>query len=1451
MPGERFSLAGFKLSKHSDLVRWGQTIWSAPKRPVLVLVGALLMIIFLVGQSVGAEARSLPSYTRDSLTLKHVSPPPQAIVPPPVSQRVKYLGQTGGLVTDFAIQGDLIFAPEGSALTILQLGTEGSGATVLSRVSPNQGRIQGIALANEIAFLITPIGLAAIDVHEPYHPEVLSFLPGGGEAVQVTGEFVFVAARAAGLRVINVSDPRQPVLANTFPLPGKALAIALDSRTNLAYIAADEGGLRVVDVGVPDLPREVASIEPAAGVQQLDLGEEMLFLSSGDRILLVDISQPGTLVRLGEYAPPRRAHRAKISGDYAYVADLDGGLKIFDVTDMTHPLLVYAETEGSAYDVLVQGNRAYVADGRDGIRILDVSNPRTPRSVAHLPLAGVAQGLDIWEDTILVAAGEAGLFVVHIANERAPAVLGQLDTVGDARDVKAGESLAYVADGPAGLAIISLLHRTSPELRGTLYTPGEAQALGASGTFVYVAANDGGLQIINAIRPAAPFLVGTLTLPDGQAAVDIALVNKRAYLAIQGETEEDTGLAIADVGFRDRPTILSRVRGPGVGVAVRGVEPMIVGGTGLMTIDARASSGPVLLGNYQPPLGAGGMDWAEGTLYLTSSGTGPELTLLDVNDPAHPREQYRLGLTVEGGTVVAMGERVYLAAGRRGLRMFERNEQITFHEQAIYDPMDTLTWLVALPGETGRVYEAGEEGWAITDITSPTLPQPLHRVQTDTPVYGLAREGDRLYAVSSTRGLLIYQFPLGDAGLAQPHLLGQWSASTSLRDVMARNGYLYLVDRQAGLLVLDPNPPEHPTLLQTLPLSAKPEQIVPLENNLALIRTGGETAGLKLVNLGHPTVGLLPLGQFPADVANLQVACPVNDAGCSNPYLYTLDGGTFVTWAVESGLVEPQTSFHINGTALLLAGARAFVGSDAGHVSIVDLDNPVDPRVLGMMGNGASVRDMVLYDDLLVVGLETISSSEEAPDTFLAGQLRVWNVQDPQLPIEVGLIATPSPFVVMKQRVLANGQQQGLVTAGESLTLFDLALPSDVQATDALTLTFAAAVPLSAPAVSLHLDGDLAYVGTESGLIIVQGIETGTPRILSELPLGAVVRSVVVYGERGYLAADDIGGLVIDLSDPANPHQIANFPSPNGSSPRRLIPVGSQIWAIWDGWVSWLDISQPQPGPSEIDISMPADITFTDLAVEGDLAYLTEINAGLSVLDISDPADPVVLGTLDTPGHAHAISVSDGGQLGYVADGECGVRVVALDLLTEVGFWHTGYALDVLALGSNVYVADIGELIVLEFAPEGEPSLPTLPQSPHPADGAMFYQSEITLSWGPPATHCDPLSYDLYLGNQNPPLLVASDLLSPTFHTSNLERRQTYFWRVVAHDRQGDETVGPLWQFHVRTNAQPPPAPTPAPRPELPPPEQDSVLLLIGGLMAGGAIMGVLWWIRARRKEIY
>ncbi len=1326
--------------------------------------------------------------------------------------------------------------------------SENGSATVLSRVSPNQGQIRGIALSSGVAYLITPIGLAVIDVDDPLAPQVLSFVPGGGEAVQVSEDFVFVAARAAGLRVINVSDPRRPVLANTFPLPGKALALAVDGRTRLAYIAADNGGLRVVDVGAPDVPREVASLDFPAGVQELEFENGILYLSSGDRILVVDASRPGTLVRLGEYAPPRNAHRAKISGNTLYVADLDGGLKIFDVSDMARPLLIYAEIEGTARDVLIRDNRAYIADGQDGIRILDVGNPMAPKLVARLPIEGVAQGLDVLDDLLLVAAGETGLALVHIADERAPSLIAQLDTAGDARDVKVGESVAYVADGPEGLAIISLVRWGNPELRGTLYTAGEAQALDLGGTFVYIAADDGGMQIVDTIRPAAPYLVGDLTVPDGQRVVDIDLVNKRAYLAVQGQRPEDTGLAIADVGFRNRPTILSRVVGPGEGVTVRGVEPVIVGGTSLMTIDARASSGPVLLGHYQPPLGAGGMDWVDGALFLTSEGVGPELTLLDVDDPTHPQEALHMGLTSEGGRVIILDGTVYLAAGRRGLRWFSIADRLNPREKAFYDPMDTLIRLVSLPDEAGRVYGAGQEGWAITDIRVPTLPQPLHRVQTDVPVHNLARDGDRLYAVSTDRGLLIYQAPLLEAGVGEPELLGQWSVRTQLRDILVRDGYLYLVDRQAGLLVVDPNPAQDPTLIQTLPLPPGAEQVVTLRANQAYLRSGGQFPGLRLLDLGHPTVGVLPLGYYSTDVANLQLGCPPDVEECSNPYLYTLDGGSFAVWTVEAGVLEQLMNFKINGTVLQVAGDRAYVGSDAGHVSIVDLSEPRNARVLGMMGNSAAVRGMEVDEDLLVIGLEGRTSDENGGAPRPVGQLRVWHVENPQNPRDLGLIETPSPFALLTQQVQAGGVRR-IVTAGDTLSFFEWhSGPQTPDESSAVTLTLSAELVLPAPAASLAIDGDLAYVGTGSGLVVVEGVSGNELGLLSELSLGEAVRSVVVRGDRGYLAAGE-SGLILDLSDPRDPRPIANLPSPTGSAPRRLIPVGEQIWAIWNGWLGHLDISRPLPGPSELAMVSLPDITPTDLAVEGNTAYVADLHTGLFAFDISNPTHPLLLGSIDTPGQAHSFALAQDGLLGYVADGECGVRVLALDEPAEIGFWQTGYALDVAASGNTVYVADVGELMVLDFDPDGEPSWPTTPQSPEPANGAEFYRSETTLSWGPPATQCDPLTYDLYLGDQDPPPLLVSGLFSPTFHVENLERWQTYTWQVVVHDRQGDETAGPLWRFHVRTDAQPPLAAVPATRPDLIVPDRDSVPWLIGGLLLGGVFLSVIWWLRERLRR--
>ena len=51
-----------------------------------------------------------------------------------------------------------------------------------------------------------------------------------------------------------------------------------------------------------------------------------------------------------------------VVGNYAYVADDYGGLKIIDISSKTNPTLVGSIATSDAFGVAVVGNYAYVAD---------------------------------------------------------------------------------------------------------------------------------------------------------------------------------------------------------------------------------------------------------------------------------------------------------------------------------------------------------------------------------------------------------------------------------------------------------------------------------------------------------------------------------------------------------------------------------------------------------------------------------------------------------------------------------------------------------------------------------------------------------------------------------------------------------------------------------------------------------------------------------------------------------------------------------------------------------------------------------------------------------------------------------------------------------------------------------------------------------------------------------
>ena len=88
------------------------------------------------------------------------------------------------------------------------------------------------------------------------------------------------------------------------------------------------------------------------------------------------------------------AEGVAIAGNYLYLANGNDGLRIYDVSDPTHPVsLAHTNNGGYAHAVAVSGNYACLANDTDGLRLYDISDPANPVSLGANSTLGTVQGV--------------------------------------------------------------------------------------------------------------------------------------------------------------------------------------------------------------------------------------------------------------------------------------------------------------------------------------------------------------------------------------------------------------------------------------------------------------------------------------------------------------------------------------------------------------------------------------------------------------------------------------------------------------------------------------------------------------------------------------------------------------------------------------------------------------------------------------------------------------------------------------------------------------------------------------------------------------------------------------------------------------------------------------------------------------------------------------------------
>lgn len=310
--------------------------------------------------------------------------------------------------------------------------------------------------------------------------------------------------RREGGPVAGGSEAHLYRIIRTVATPGYAKDVYLQGE--LAYVAASEAGLRVIDISPPAAAHEIGGMDLALVARSVFVREGSAFVARGSGgIDWIDVTDPDSLTRLttlfGTYSSDIDGWQPADSLLYLAVAERDGGLYLWDVSTWGFPDLMvqYRDLPGYVRGVCVVGERFYVADGQWGLAVLEMSTLWQLDLLGLCDTPGNARSVDVEGDYAYVADGRSGLQIIDISDPAAmdtvSTIVGSLNTSDYAWSVVVESDTAYVADGYGGLKIIDVGSPTHPRLIDAIDTP-HAEGVAVADGYVYLADRDWGLVIV-------------------------------------------------------------------------------------------------------------------------------------------------------------------------------------------------------------------------------------------------------------------------------------------------------------------------------------------------------------------------------------------------------------------------------------------------------------------------------------------------------------------------------------------------------------------------------------------------------------------------------------------------------------------------------------------------------------------------------------------------------------------------------------------------------------------------------------------------------------------------------------------------------------------------------------------------------------------------------------------
>jgi uncharacterized repeat protein (TIGR02543 family) len=569
-----------------------------------------------------------------------------------------------GLVQDIAL-----FALSGRQYAAV--ANYDSGLQIVDITTPTSPALRGYFETGDYAFGVAVLGdhayvangnsgLMVLDISNPTRPRRVSSLAiGNSDRLLVqnsgTNAFAYVSADGA-LAVVEVSNPGAPVLrSKTAAITQPWELHSLAALNNRIFFADGYGHLQAVDVSNPTAATSLGSVS-SDGPSAVAAANGLIY-TWGTLGLQIYSFPGGTINRVGfaseSMALPQGNTFALLNG-LGLCMGGESGFRTYDVSMPSSPVYrgAFGATAGYYLEAAISGNNAFLATANSGLKILNVSNAAAPLLLSqYVPSFNGGFG----GEKVQITGGRAyylsshQLNILDVANPQAPNLLGTNSTSQFLADdiyvlgnsvVAVGFDTTTAPFSPA-LEVLDVSNPGSIHMQSKLNfgtQNGAAWAVAGNNSIACVAVplangSEFSLAVVNVSNLSSLQQVGQIPNIGIVSTMRLSPDNRYLYVGCQ---YGDTNWKIIDLLNSNSPVIVS-LNNAGVGVFgfdFSGTTAYLAAGSRVLAYDVSNPSQPVLLRSYSMPTVPQDIKVSGKNLYVADGRGGFSiLTLSDINLP--------------------------------------------------------------------------------------------------------------------------------------------------------------------------------------------------------------------------------------------------------------------------------------------------------------------------------------------------------------------------------------------------------------------------------------------------------------------------------------------------------------------------------------------------------------------------------------------------------------------------------------------------------------------------------------------------------------------------------------------------------------------------------------------------------------------------------------------------